>query len=88
MAELSSSGRAKIPKKDFAIPSKAKTAEQKKESGNYPIKDKPHARAALSRVSAHGTAAEKAQVRSAVHKKYPDIGSEDKAKKAQATKKK
>src|SRR6516225_3851262 len=73
VAELSSEGRAKVKTKDFAIPSKAKTASAKKESGNYPIQDAAHARAALSRVSQHGTAAEKKQVRAKVAKKYPGI---------------
>jgi hypothetical protein len=78
MAELSSKSRAKIPTKDFAIKSKAKTPEAKKESGNYPIQDAKHARNALSRVSQHGTPAEKKQVRAAVAKKYPGIEVEDK----------
>lgn len=66
--------RAKTKTSDFGIPSKAKTKEQKKESGNYPIDTKARARNALSRVSQHGTEAEKKQVRARVHKKYPDIG--------------
>jgi hypothetical protein len=78
MAELTPGKRAKISKKEFAIKTKAKTAEQKKESGNYPIPDKPHARNALARVSQHGTPAEKAKVKAAVKAKYPDIGKKDK----------
>jgi hypothetical protein len=39
----------------------------------YPIPDKSHAQNALARVSQHGSAAEKAKVRSAVHRKFPDI---------------
>ena len=66
--------RAKISKKNFALPEKAKTAEDKKESGNYPIHDKKHARAALARVAQHGTAEEKKRVRAAVARKYPDLG--------------
>lgn len=81
MAELSSKGRAKVKTKDFAIPSKAKTPEAKKESGNYPIQDKAHARNALSRVAQHGNPSEKARVRAAVKKKYPDIGQSDTKKK-------
>lgn len=73
MADLRASQREKIPKKEFAIPSKAKTPEAKKESGNYPIDTKKRAQNALSRVSQHGTTAEKKQVRAAVAKKYPGI---------------
>jgi hypothetical protein len=80
MAELKATTRAKIPKKEFAVPGKAKTAGAKKESGNYPIENKAHARNALSRVSQHGTPAEKKQVRAAVKRKYPDIGADKKKK--------
>ena len=64
MAKLSAKTRNAIPGKDFALP-----------DGRYPIEDKSHARNALSRVSGNGTPAEKAKVRAAVHRKYPDIGS-------------
>lgn len=74
MADLSANQRKKLPKSDFALKSKAKTAQGKAESGSYPIPDKKHARAALSRVAQHGTAAEKKTVRAAVKKKFPDIG--------------
>ena len=39
----------------------------------YPINDPNHARNALSRVSQHGSSAEKAKVKAAVRKKYPNI---------------
>jgi hypothetical protein len=65
--------RAETPTSDFGLPKKAKTAEAKKQSGNYPIDTPGRARSALSRVSAHGTPAEKATVRRRVAKKYPDI---------------
>ena len=65
--------RASIPTKKFAIPSKAKTPEAKKESGNYPIDTRKRAANALSRVSQHGTPAEKKQVRAAVAKQWPGI---------------
>lgn len=81
MADLSSSKRAKLPTSKFAIKSKAKTAEAKKESGNYPIDTKNRARNALSRVAQHGTSSEKATVRAAVKKKYPDIGKDSDDKK-------
>jgi len=74
MAKLSQGGRAMISTSNFAIPSRAKTASAKKQSGNYPINDASHARNALSRVAQHGSSAEKAQVRAAVKRKYPGIG--------------
>jgi hypothetical protein len=63
MAKLTAKGRDRIAPKNFALP-----------GGRYPIEDKPHARAALSRVSANGSPAEKAKVRAKVHAKYPGIG--------------
>ena len=63
MAKLTSAGRKHIAKKNFALP-----------GGRYPIEDKSHARDALARVSQHGSPEEKAKVRGAVHRKYPDIG--------------
>ena len=51
MADLKSSKRAKLPTKDFGLPEKAKTTKQKKESGNYPMPDKAHARNAKSRAA-------------------------------------
>ena len=62
--KLSYKDRKKLGKSSFAEPGKRK----------YPIPDKSHARNALSRVSANGTAAEKAAVRRKVHKKFPSIG--------------
>lgn len=64
MGKLLVKARARLATSDFAEPSKRK----------YPINDPAHARNALSRVSANGTPAEKAQVRAAVHRKYPGIG--------------
>jgi hypothetical protein len=64
MAELSGKKRKSLSKGQFAIPGERK----------YPIHDKAHARNALSRVSQHGTPAEKKRVRAAVRRKYPDIG--------------
>lgn len=64
MARLTTGERKRLPKSDFAIPSERA----------YPIKDKSHARDALSRVARYGDAAEKKEVRAAVHRKYPSIG--------------
>jgi len=63
MAKLTARQRRKLPAKDFALG-----------KGRYPVEDKAHARAALSRISAHGTPAEKEKVRRKVHAKYPSIG--------------
>ena len=61
---LTTTARKHIKRTNFAIP----------KDKSYPIEDKAHARNALSRVSQHGTPAEKAKVRAAVHRKYPEIG--------------
>ena len=54
MAKLDAKERAKIPAKDFGLPEKARSADAKKETGNYPMPDKGHAISAkrLSRSSA------------------------------------
>lgn len=69
---ISKAKRESLPKSDFGVPSKAK-GEAKGKPGNYPIDTEKRARNALSRVSQHGTPAEKKQVRSRVAKKYPGI---------------
>ena len=51
MAELNASKRAQLPSKDFGLPEKAHTTDQKKESGNYPMPDKKHARNAKARAA-------------------------------------
>lgn len=66
MSKLTAQDRKDIPKKDFAIPSKAPA------SGSYPINDVNHARNALARSSGKPVSAE---VRKAVHKKYPHLAS-------------
>ena len=60
--KLSAGARAKLKSSQFALP-----------GGRYPIEDKNHARNALARVAQHGSPAEQARVRAAVHKKYPGI---------------
>lgn len=69
MARLTYGQRKQMPVSQFALPSTRKGGK-----GGYPIPDKAHARDALSRVSANGTPAQKAKVRSAVHRKFPSIG--------------
>lgn len=57
--------RKTLPKKDFAVPSKAP------KSGSYPINDANHARNALARSSGKPVAT---QVKAAVKRKFPSIG--------------
>ena len=61
--KLTYKARKSLPKKSFVYPKERK----------YPIHDISHARNALSRVSQHGTPAEKRKVRSAVCNKYPSL---------------
>ncbi len=64
MAKLTSKTRNALPTEEFAEPGERK----------YPIENASHARNALSRVSANGSPEEKAEVRRAVHRKYPNMG--------------
>jgi len=63
MSKLTTQKREGLKKSSFAIPGKRA----------YPIEDKAHARNALARVSQFGTPVQKAEVRRAVHRKYPGI---------------
>ena len=65
MARLTAAARRKIPKGDFAIPSKAPG------SGSFPLNDASHARNALARSAGKPEAA---TVRRAVTAKYPSMG--------------
>jgi hypothetical protein len=51
MGELTERRRENLPAKDFGLPEKARTKAQKKESGNYPMPDKAHARNAKARAA-------------------------------------
>jgi hypothetical protein len=62
--KLTAKKRKRMKSTTFALPGRRA----------YPIDTIGRARNALSRVSAHGTAAEKKRVRAAVHRKYPSIG--------------
>lgn len=64
MAKLTTLQRKHLSASSFALPGRRA----------YPIPDKSHARNALARISQFGTAAEKARVRAAVHRKFPSIG--------------
>ena len=70
--DLSAQERRALPDSDFALPGKGEGPEGK-QAGSYPIPDEKHARSALSLVSQHGTSEEKAKVRAAVKRKFPDI---------------
>ena len=70
---LTAKHRHALPSSEFALPGHGEGSDHKG-SGSYPIPDQSHARAALSRVAQHGSPAEQERVRSAVHRKYPDIG--------------
>jgi hypothetical protein len=61
-AVLTAKKRANLKPSDFAIP-----------PDGYPIHDEEHARNALSRVAQNGSDEEKAKVRAAVKKRYPNI---------------
>lgn len=64
MPKLNAAQRKRIPKRDFAIKSKAPA------HGSYPIEDRAHAINALARSSGTPQAA---SVRAAVYKKYPNL---------------
>ena len=51
MAELTARKRARMPAREFGLPEKARTTEAKKETGNDPMPDKPHARNAKARAA-------------------------------------
>tara|TARA_R110002020_G_scaffold394715_1_gene604697 strand:+ start:542 stop:898 length:357 start_codon:yes stop_codon:yes gene_type:complete len=70
--DLSAADREAMPDSDFALPGKGE-GPKGKQAGSYPINDEEHARLALAMVAKHGTSEEQAQVRAAVHAKYPEI---------------
>jgi hypothetical protein len=51
MADLSAKTREKLPASEFGLPERARTKDAKKESGNYPMPDKAHARNAKARAA-------------------------------------
>jgi len=71
MAKLTTAARKRLSAKSFVY----------RRERRYPIHDRSHAASALSRVSQHGTPAEKRRVRSAVYAKYPDMGKGGKKRK-------
>lgn len=69
MAALTAAQRDALPDSDFAIV----TGSGANKVRQYPIDVRDRAIAALGRVATNGTPAEKAKVKAAVHRKYPDI---------------
>ena len=49
MSKLSAKQRANLRPKDFGLPERARTAEARRETGNYPIPDRGHAISAIRR---------------------------------------
>lgn len=69
---LNMKAREKLPSKDFALPGKGE-GKGGKGSGSYPIPDKAHARAALSRGAANASPKEDAEIKRKVSAKFPDM---------------
>lgn len=74
MARLSYKKRARMPKREFALPSR-----RSRGKGGFPIPNASHARSALSRAAQgvkHGTLSSSAaaQIRAKVHRLFPSIG--------------
>ncbi len=70
---LTAKARQSLPRSDFALPGRGE-GPKGAGSGSYPVPDKNHARAALSRASANASPAEQATIRAKVHAKFPAIG--------------
>ncbi|MEO5900282.1 MAG: hypothetical protein ABIR68_09135 [Ilumatobacteraceae bacterium] len=51
MADLPTNKRAELPSREFGLPEKARTTEQKRNGGNYPMPDAAHARNAKARAA-------------------------------------
>lgn len=62
--KLTAASRRRMKSTSFGLPKQRK----------YPLDTIGRARNALNRVSQHGTSSEQAQVRRAVKRKYPSIG--------------
>jgi hypothetical protein len=71
MGKLSAAERRALPASDFARPGKGK-GKGGKGPGAFPIEDRGHAKAALSRAAHKGGSAEK-EVRAKVARKYPGM---------------
>lgn len=63
MAKLTTQQRKKLPKKDFALPSKkGKNGKNKAGKGAYPMPDKAHARIAKAYASRFATPSQRAEI--------------------------
>ena len=51
MSDLTPKKRARLQPKQFGLPERARTPEQRSETGNYPMPDKSHARNAKARAA-------------------------------------
>lgn len=67
MARLTAAQRKALPKSDFAVPSKAPGP------GSYPMPDKAHARAALSRMG-NATPAQRKTIKAKANRKLGKKG--------------
>lgn len=67
MPELQAKRRARIPTRKFGLPERARSADAKKESGNYPMPDRKHA------VSAKGRAKQQLKRRKLSRAQYERI---------------
>ena len=63
MAKLTAAERHKLPEKVFGLP----------EERAYPMEDKGHARAALSRAAANATPAQQARIKAKARVLYPGM---------------
>jgi hypothetical protein len=89
MAQLSAKRREKLPAKDFGLPEKARTADDKRETGNYPMPDKAHARNAKARSSQQYKAGNLTKAeRDRIHRKADKVLGKTAKKKTKAAKKK
>jgi|SRR6516162_2372321 len=69
---LSAKQRQALPRSSFALPGQGK-GPKGAGSGSYPIPDKAHARAALSRGAQHASPAQLATIRRKVKAKFPGM---------------
>jgi len=69
---LSAAQRQSLPKSDFALPGRG-SGPKGAGSGSYPIPDRGHAKAALSRGAANASPGEQATIKRKVKAKYPDM---------------
>lgn len=76
MAKLNAAKRNKLPTSDFAGPDRS-----------YPIEDKAHARAALSRAAHNASPELQAKIKAKVRRKFPSIAVEGEKPKPRADKK-